>query len=124
MRAGDAVLMTVGGIPLEHLWILITDPDPVTHEGVIVSVTTLRNNCDRTVILRKGDHPFIAHDSVIQYSDALLIDTRLIDAKIASGKVCRRQPCSASLLREIRCGALSSPHTTRKILRFCQASFG
>src|ERR1017187_7893408 len=59
MDCGDTFLMPApGGVATPHLWIVVTQPDPQTHLCAIVSVTTLRNSKDQTVILRLGDHPF------------------------------------------------------------------
>jgi len=66
MDCGDTFLMPApGGRITPHLWIVITTPDPVTHLCGIVSVTTLRNSKDQTIILQPGDHPFIRHQSTI-----------------------------------------------------------
>ncbi len=75
MDCGDTFFMPApGGAATPHLWIIVTQPDPQTHECAIVSVTTLRNSKDQTVILRVGDHPFIRHDSTIFYGDAMIVD--------------------------------------------------
>jgi len=56
MECGDTFLMPApGGIATPHLWIVVTEPDPVSNLCGIVSVTTLRNSKDQTVILRVGD---------------------------------------------------------------------
>jgi len=50
MDCGDTFLMPApGGAATPHLWIIITQPDPITHECAIVSVTTLRNSKDQTI---------------------------------------------------------------------------
>lgn len=60
MHCGDTFLMPAPGGPVTpHLWIVVTQPDPQTHLCAVVSVTTLRNSKDQTIILRPGDHPFI-----------------------------------------------------------------
>ncbi len=65
MDCGDTFLMPAPGVgATPHLWIIISQPDPRTYHCAIVSVTTLRNSKDQTVILRVGDHPFIRHDNV------------------------------------------------------------
>ena len=75
MDCGDTFLMPApGGVATPHLWIVVTQPDPQTHLCAIVSVTTLRNSKDQPVILRRGDHPFIRHDSTIFYGDAMIVD--------------------------------------------------
>ena len=70
MDCGDTFLMPApGGRAVPHLWIVVTTRDAATGECAIVSVTTLRNSKDQTIILRPGDHPFIRHDSTIFYGD-------------------------------------------------------
>ena len=99
MDCGDTFLMPApGGVATPHLWIVVTQPDPQTHLCVIVSVTTLRNSKDQTIILRPGDHPFIRHDSAIFYGDAMIVDARRLDAEIAAGFALRRETCSQATL--------------------------
>ena len=87
LKAGDTVEMRLGHPTIPHLWILVTDPHPESQKSVIVSVTTLRSHSDQTVILRKGDHPYILHDSVISYQDAQEFSVVKIQAKlIAAGR--------------------------------------
>src|ERR1035438_10358093 len=70
MRCGDTLLIPAPGMGVTpHLWIIATEPVTDTQLCVIVNVTTLRNSRDQTVMLRKGDHPFITHDSAIFYGD-------------------------------------------------------
>ena len=86
MNCGDTFLMPApGGMATPHLWIVVTQPDVETHLCAIVSVTTLRNSKDQTVILRPGDHPFIRHESTIFYGDAMIVDVRRLQAEISAG---------------------------------------
>ena len=85
-----------GGIATPHLWIVVTEPDPV------VSVTTLRNSKDQTVILRVGDHPFILHESTIFYGDAMIVDAQRLENQIAAGLAVRRDPCPAVTLKLVQ----------------------
>jgi hypothetical protein len=124
MRPGETVVMPVAGVPVPHLWILITDPAPDTHLGVFVSVTSLRDGQDQTVVLRRGDHPYVAKDSVVYYGDARLLDTALIEKDLSAGLVQHHAPCSTELLRLLQDGALASPHTPNAILRLCRQAFG
>jgi hypothetical protein len=121
MDCGDTFLMPApGGVATPHLWIVVTQPDPQTHLCVIVSVTTLRNSKDQTIILRVGDHPFIRHDSAIFYGDAMIVDARRLDAEIAAGLVLRREICSQATLKLVQDGVLASPFTRMKVVRFCR----
>ena len=112
MDCGDSFLMPApGGAATPHLWIVVTEPDRQTHLCAIVSVTTLRNSKDQTVILRPGDHPFIRHDSTIYYGDAMIVDTRRLASEIAAGLAVVRDKCAQSTLKLVQDGVLASPFT-------------
>ena len=72
-----------GGPSIPDLWFLITEPDADSFQCVIANVTTLRSHCDRTLVLQKGEHPFIRHPSLISFADARIADARQM---YASGK--------------------------------------
>jgi len=121
MDCGDTFLMPApGGAATPHLWIIVTQPDPQTHECAIVSVTTLRNSKDQTVILRVGDHPFIRHDSTIFYGDAMIVDARRLEAENAAGLALFREKCPPATLNLVQDGVAASPFTRPKVLRFCR----
>ena len=121
MECGDTFLMPAPGGPVTpHLWIVVTQPDPQTHLCAVVSVTTLRNSKDQTIILRPGDHPFIRHDSTVFYGDAMIVDARRLEAKIAAGLALSRQKCSQPTLKLVQDGVLASPFTRMKVVRFCR----
>ena len=124
MRAGETVLMPVPGVAVPHLWILVTEPSQDTNLGEFVSVNSLRGGKAQTVILRRGDHPYITKDSVVYFGDARLWDTTLIDADLASGAIQGLEACSAGLLRLLQSGILNSPYTPNSILRLCRSMFG
>ena len=85
---------------------------------VIVSLTTLRGQAEQTVVLRKGEHPFIKWDSSVCYSDCRLIDARDLDGKADSGQIKPQDPCSAATLKNIQDGLLASELTPRKVQNF------
>ncbi len=121
MDCGDTFLMPApGGQLTPHLWIVITQPDPETNLCAIVSVTTLRNSKDQTVVLRKGDHAFIRHDSSILYGDAMIVDATRVEAEIAAGLAVAREKCPAAVLKLVQDGVRASPFTRAKVLRFCR----
>lgn len=107
-----------------HLWIIITDVDKDSDLIVIVSLTTLRRNADQTVILRKGDHPFIDHESIVYFADARLTELKSIDALVTAGTIKQQASCSANLLKEIQAGTLACDLTPNKILFFCRKMWG
>lgn len=121
MECGDTFLMPAPGGPVTpHLWIVVTPPAPRTHLCAVVSVTTLRNSKDQTIILRPGDHPFIRHDSTVFYGDAMIVNARRLDTEIAAGLALRREACSPPTLKLVQDGVLVSPFTRMKVLRFCR----
>lgn len=125
MKCGDTFLMPApGGNATPHLWVVITEPDPVSNLCAIVSVTTLRNSKDQTVILRAGDHPFIRHDSTIFYGDGMIVSAARIDNEIAAGLALRREPCTPSTLHLVQSGVTASPFTRPKFVRFCRERWG
>lgn len=125
MRCGDTVLIPApGGRTIPHLWIVLTEPDPATHQCVIVNVTTLRYAADQTVILQPGDHPFISHPSVISFADAMIVDVRRIEDGIRNRTAKQHARCSNVLLKEIQRGMLGSPFAKRSVIDFCKRVWG
>ena len=125
MRCGETLLFSIlGSNQIPHLWVIVTEPNPDDWLCVIVSVTTLRNNCDQTVTLRRGDHPFVTHDSAISYTDAMIVDVRSLDAEVAAGRASSNSACSADLLELVQNGLLASPFTPKKVAFFCRHKWG
>ncbi len=112
---GDSFMLPKPGHETEHLWVLITRPDPTTHEAIMVNVTTQRPHSDTTTILSPGEHPFIKQPSVVFYSDARAVDTRLLDAAVQSGAYRGHTAFDPSVLARIQAGLATSPFTPRKI---------
>ena len=84
----------------------------------MVNATTLRSHSDTTVILKKGDHPYIVHDSVVFYADARIVDSRQIEAGIKAGLFPQLAACSAALLKSVQAGLVQSPFTPNKVIDF------
>lgn len=121
MHCGDTFLMPApGGTATPHLWIIITEPDRASNLCGIVSVTTLRNSKDQTVILNAGDHPFVRHESTIFYGDAMIVDAKRLENEIAAGLAVCRDPCPTATLELVQKGVSASPFTRPKFLRFCR----
>lgn len=125
MECGDTFLMPApGGLATPHLWIVITQPAPESQLCAVVSVTTLRNSKDQTVLLRPGDHPFIRHDSTIFYGDGMIVDARRVDAEIGAGLAIRKEKCPPATLKLVQQGVLASPFTRPKFARFYREHSG
>ncbi len=112
---GDSFMLPKPGHETEHLWVLITNPDPATHEAIMVNVTTQRPHSDTTTILNAGDHPFVQKPSVIFYADARIVDTRLLDAAVQRGAYAGHAAFQPAVIARIQAGVAASPFTPKKI---------
>jgi len=101
---------------ISHLWLVITEPSGEPPEVIIVNLTTFREGADTTVILNKGDHSYIKHETVVYYADARNVPLQLLE-RIAALDPNRiyDESCSEDLLVRIREGLLTSTFTPRKI---------
>lgn len=125
MRSGDTFVMAVAGRSGKpHLWFVLTDPDPETGKVVIVSLSTLRAGKDQTVILNRGDHPFITHESVIVYRDARCVSSDELRHALRNGWIKPHQPCADRILKQVQDGLLASPFTSRKMVAYCRRRWG
>jgi len=109
MRAGDTFRFADKRLE-QHLWVIISDPlidvaDPV----VIVRLTTNRRGRDRTCVLQPGDHPFITHETVVDYEEALETSNPCLDGFVGHGHAFLQEPATPEVLSRIRQGAAVSP---------------
>jgi hypothetical protein len=114
-RLADSFWVQTTHEPVEHLWILITKPNPLNDSSIWVNVTTARPGSDRTTVLQPGDHPAIRHESVIFYRGAKLVDLVKLQGLIQAAKARRESPCPGSLLLKIQAGVLASKFSPRRI---------
>lgn len=119
---GDTVMLPKPGQEVEHLWALITAPDPNTGEVIMVNLTTRRPHSDTTTILYPGDHPFVDRPTVVLYADARLVKVSSLDAGIAQGVGRRGATMTATVLKRVQEGLLSSLFTPAKIKTAFQAA--
>lgn len=124
LKSGDTFLIPKSPTSTPHLYIVVTDPDPNTNEAVCVNVTTEYSISDKTVRLKRGDHPFIQYNSVISYANAELLDMvkveAALNARITTFDCKRKAACDAALLGLIRQGILDSKFTPPKIKQYCK----
>lgn len=112
---GDSFMLSRPGQETEHLWVLITNPDPVTHDAIMVNVTTQRPHSDTTTILNVGDHPFVRKPSVIFYADTRVVNTGLLHAAVKRGACQAHATFQEPVIRRIQSGVAESPLTPKKI---------
>ena len=67
MVAGTTFLLSAGDI---HLWIIISDPKLDPQNVLIVNLTSLGPRKEQSCVLKVGDHPWIRHDTCVNYGDS------------------------------------------------------
>lgn len=111
MDAGDTFTFVEKGVDSHrHLWAVISDPlidvaDPV----VIVSFTTYRRGKGPTCLLNVGDHPFIKHPTMVDYSRAIDVSNAGLDGCANAAKLLLQESLQPHVLDRIRQGAAASP---------------
>lgn len=101
----------------EHLWIIATEPN---NEGLfaIVSLTSLRGAKDQTLILLRGEHPFVNHDTCISYAQAEITSAEKLKVRIQCGRAKLHIDATPKLLKDVFDGFLGSPHTRNRVRDF------
>ncbi|MBI4024177.1 MAG: hypothetical protein HY360_04295 [Verrucomicrobia bacterium] len=121
LKAGDALLLPKPGQNTAHLWVLLTDSHPQKGDVLIVNLTTQRPHSDTTVILQPGDHRFVDHPTVVNYADARVVKSDLLESYVKLGTYLPQPALDLSVLRRIQDGLLSSAFTPNKIEKYFRA---
>jgi hypothetical protein len=101
----------------DHLWIIINDPAAHDDLALIVNLSSMRLRADTTCVLRRGDHPFIRHDSYVRFRSAKQAHVEDLETLIAAGRLRPQQPADAALVARIRAAAIASPEFPKDLLR-------
>lgn len=107
-----------------HLWFVLTDPEGTPGKVVGAMLTTKRRYSDPTVTLDVGDHPFVKHESAVDYKKVEFLKVEKLDRAVRFGQCHPREDMSADLLRRVRAGLFVSPHTADYFKRYCEERFG
>lgn len=89
-----------------HLFIVISSI--IDEKVLLVNVTSKKENNDHTCVLDKGDHPFVRHDSIINYAEAIEGEVCLMREAFATKIFEVQKQLSATLLKKVQEGALIS----------------
>lgn len=111
LRLGDTFLNQNPGSP-EHLWVVVAGPTSAG-EFVIFNFTSWRDGCDESCVVQSGEHPYIAHKSVIAYARGQSLSNAAWALLQRYGCTIKRR-VSPELLRKIQEGALASEFTAGK----------
>jgi hypothetical protein len=115
LNLGDTVMLPKPGDEKEHLWALITAPDPESGDAVMVNLTTQRPHSDTTTIIQAGEHPFVDRPTVVFYADARMVDVKILEEGLRQGLVRQHSALSAEVLQRIQEGLFVSRFTPDKI---------
>lgn len=101
----------------EHLWIIATEPN---NDGVfaIASLTSLRGAKDQTVILHKGEHPFITHDTCISYAQAEITSAEKLEVRLQCGRAKMHVNATPKVLKDILDGFSAPNYTINRVREF------
>jgi hypothetical protein len=103
-----------------HLRVLISDPVKNANQIVIVGLTTLRDYKDNSCILERGAHPWITHDTCVEYRRAIAVSLEQLFHGKDSGAFKIQEPMGEETLQRIIAGAALSeffPPLCLKILQ-------
>ena len=118
--AGTAILLSGYPVGASHLWLVLTDPDPESEQVVAVMVVTARPHTDKTVVLSAGEHPFITHDSSVDYGGARRFQTARLKSALRGGRCKLAENMSPAMLAKVRAGLLNSSRTPHHMKDYCR----
>ena len=84
----------------------------------MVNFTSRRSHSDATVVLKAGEHPFVRHDTVVNYQDARCTDSQVLIEACMQGVISKHEPCDSLVLKKIQRGFANSPRTPADIMRY------
>ena len=116
IEPGLCYLPVAGPNEKKHLHIVLTYPND-DDEIIVVSLSSLREHSDTTVVLRPGDHPFVMRDTVVEYRMAVPTPARILSQRLDSGLYALYDPMPAPILRQIQEGVMASRFTRLGIKR-------
>ena|ERR1035437_2553384 len=109
LDCGDTFLTGDGEEDNFHLWVVITPANE--GEVVTVCVVTALKRSERIVVLNKGDHPFIQHESVVAYYFSKIRTVSDLEDLLDKGFAKKRESISVQLLKRLQAGLLESDFT-------------
>ncbi len=105
MDAGTTFLLAAVDI---HLWIIVSDPLIDPDNVLIVNLTSLTPGKDHSCILRRGDHPWIRHDTCVNYQDSQVTTLKKLIAARDGKALIPDSPLDPIVLKKIRDDSLKS----------------
>lgn len=119
---GQCMLIDSGGGDHKHLFTIVIDPMVVPNMGsmpivILIGFTSVRSQVpyDDSCVVQAGEHPFIKHESYLNYRHARIERAQHIEAMLAQGVFIQKEPCPEQLLEKVIQGALQSNRISREI---------
>lgn len=108
---------------VKHLYI-IAALEESSKKTLIVNVTSFKQGCDGSCILRFGEHKFIepGHNSIINYGDAKILTIPFLEDLLQRKLAEIHEPVTHRLLVKIQKAGLSSPALAGKYRDFLSAN--
>lgn len=114
LAPGDAFLLVAQTVS-KHLWVVVSNPVADPERVVLVNLTSHRADKEDTCILMPGDHPFIAHKTVICYERARATSLSKLVEVHRENQIVRQQPFSDDVLARIRDGLFRSIYAPKEL---------
>jgi len=83
-------------------------------------VVSRRPHTDKTLTLVPGDHPFIAHESSVDYGGVKRLQTARLKAALKGGRCELKEDMNEGLLQRVRAGLFASPRTPHHMIDYCK----
>lgn len=103
-----------------HLWMSISTE--TGYGWVIVNLTTHLPGCDESCILGPEDHPWISHDSSVNYFRALLLPSWSLVKMERLGLVAWKESLNPKTLRKVQEGGVKSKFFKNRFKGFVRSS--
>lgn len=120
-KKGASLLIPSGPENKKHLFALMLDPVLVDGYGtrlhvLLACVTSVTDGVqgEDCCLLGLGDHPFIDHDSYVDYRFTRLEPVEHLQGRVLEGTFIEKEPCSPELIKRIIQGALKSRRIPRE----------
>ena len=120
-QKGATLLIPSGPDSKKHLFALMLDPVLVDGYGpkpcvLLACVTSVKGGAalEDCCLLGPGDHPFIEHDSYVDYRFTRLEPEEHLQGRVQEGAFVKKEACSPELIKRIIQGALKSRRISRE----------
>ena len=112
MNHGDTFLRNDSD---RHLWVVLSDPRKNPEKVLLVNMTTNSPRKEQACVLQRGDHPWILHETCVNYGDAVVTSDRLLEEAKATAAITCKVPLERSVIERILAGAASSARLTLEL---------